>query len=194
MQTPLQISFRHMETSDAVEARIRSRIEELERFFDRIIACRVVVECRHPRQHQGNLFRVRVDLKVPGHEIVVGRDPEAHHAHEDVYVAIRDAFDAARRLLEDHIRKDRGEVKLHAVPDHGRVARLLPDYGFILSTDGSEIYFHRNSVTGGGFDKLEIGDAVRFVAQLSESAQGAQASTVTPLGKHHLPPADAVRA
>jgi ribosomal subunit interface protein len=194
MQTPLQISFRHMDTSDAVEARIRSRIEELERFFDRIISCRVVVECRHPRQHQGNLFRVRVDLKVPGHEIVVGRDPEAHHAHEDVHVAIRDAFDAARRLLEDHIRKDRGEVKLHAVPDHGRVSQLLLDYGFILSTDGSEIYFHRNSVTDGSFDKLEIGDEVRFVAQLSESAQGAQASTVTPLGKHHLPPSDAVRA
>ena len=194
MQTPLQISFRHMDTSDAVEARIRSRIEELERFFDRIISCRVVVECRHPRQHQGNLFRVRVDLKVPGHEIVVGRDPEAHHAHEDVHVAIRDAFDATRRLLEDHIRKDRGEVKLHAVPDHGRVSQLLLDYGFILSTDGSEIYFHRNSVTDGSFDKLEIGDEVRFVAQLSESAQGAQASTVTPLGKHHLPPSDAVRA
>jgi ribosomal subunit interface protein len=181
-----------METSAAVEARIRSRVEELERFFDRIVSCRVVVECRHPRRHQGNLFRVRVDLKVPGHEIVVGRDPEAHHAHEDVYVAIRDAFDALRRLLEDHIREDRGDVKLHAVPDHGQVARLLPDYGFIQGTDGTEIYFHRNSVAGGGFDKLEIGDQVRFVAQFSESAQGAQASTVIPLGKHRLPPEEAI--
>jgi len=94
MQLPLQITFRHMDSSDAVAARIRERSEELERFFDRIVSCRVVVECRHPRRHQGNLFRVRVDLKVPGGEIVVGRDPRAHHAHEDVYVAIRDAFDA----------------------------------------------------------------------------------------------------
>jgi cold shock CspA family protein len=136
---------------------------------------------------------VRVDLKLPGHDIVVGRDPEAHHAHEDVYVAIRDTFDAVRRLLEDRVRKDRGDVKLHAVPDHGRIGRLLLDYGFIRGADGTEIYFHRNSVVGGGFDKLDIGDEVRFVAQLSESTQGPQASTVTPLGKHHLPPADPIR-
>ena len=84
MQLPLQITFRHMDTSDAVAARIRERVEELERFSDRIMSCRVVVECQHPRRQQGNLFRVRVDLKIPGREIAVGRDPAAHHAHEDV--------------------------------------------------------------------------------------------------------------
>ena len=195
MELPLQIAFRHMDSSDAVAARIRERAEELERFFDRIVSCRVVVECRHPRRQQGNLFRIRVDLKVPGREIIVGRDPAAHHAHEDVYVAIRDAFDTTRRLLEDHVREARGDVKLHAVPDHGRIARLLPEQncGFILSTDDAEIYFHRNSVTNGGFDKLAVGDEVRFVAQHAESAEGPQASTVVPLGKHHLPPTEAVR-
>jgi len=195
MELPLQITFRHMDTSDAVAARIRARAEELERFFDRIMSCRVVVECRHPRRQQGNLFRIRIDLKVPGREIVVGRDPAQHHAHEDVHVAIRDAFDTTRRLLEDYVREARGEVKLHVVPDHGRIARLLPEqnYGFILSTDGNEIYFHRNSVTNGGFDKLAVGDEVRFVAQHAESAAGPQASTVVPLGKHHLPPTEAVR-
>src|SRR6516162_503923 len=164
MELPLQITFRHMDSSDAVAKCIRERAEELERFFDRIMSCRVVLECRHPRRQQGNLFRVRVDLKVPGREIVVGRDPAAHHAHEDVYVAIRDAFDTTRRLLEDYVREARGDVKLHAVPDHGRVVRLLPEQncGFILSTDGNEIYFHRNSVTNGGFDKLEDSDEVRF--------------------------------
>ena len=196
MQLPLQITFRHMDTSDAVAARIRERAEELERFFDRIGSCRVVVECRHPRRLQGNLFRVRVDLKVPGRNIVVGRDPAAHHAHEDVYVAIRDSFDTTRRLLKDYVREARGDVKLHAVPDHGRVARLLPEQncGFILGADGTEIYFHRNSVANGGFDKLALGDEVRFVAQRAESAEGPQASTVVPLGKHHLPPTEAVRA
>ena len=196
MQLPLQITFRHMESSDAVTARIRERAGELERFFDRIISCRVGVECRHPRRQQGNVFRVRIDLKVPGREITVGRDPAAHKAHEDIYVAIRDAFDAARRVLEDHVRERRGEVKLHAVPEHGRIARLLPEQngGFILSADGNEIYFHRNSVANSGFDKLAVGDEVRFVAQHSESAAGRQASTVVPLGKHHLPPAEMVRA
>ncbi len=195
MQLPLQITFRHMDSSDAIAARIHERVQELERFFDRIISCRVVVECQHPRRQQGNLFRVRIDLKVPGSEIVVGRDPEAHHAHEDVYVAIRDAFDATGRLLEDHVRQGRGDVKLHAVPDHGRIVRLLPDRdcGFIASADDDEIYFHRNSVTNGGFDKLAVGDEVRFVAQHSESAEGPQASTVVPIGKHHLPPTEAVR-
>ena len=100
MQLPLQITFRHMDSSDAVAARIRERAAEIERFSDRITSCRVVVECPNPRQHQGNLFRVHVDLRVPDREIVVGRDPETHRAHEDVYVAIRDAFDATRRLLE----------------------------------------------------------------------------------------------
>jgi len=196
MQAPLQITFRHMDSSEAVAARIRERAGELERFSDRIISCRVVVECRHPRRRQGNLFRIRVDLKIPGREIAVGRDPAAHHSHEDVYVAIRDAFDAARRALEDHVRERRGEVKLHAVPEHGRIARLLPerDGGFILTSDGNEIYFHRNSVANSGFDKLAVGDEVRFVAQHSESAAGPQASTVIPLGKHHLPPIEAVRA
>ena len=196
MQVPLQITFRHMDSSEAVAARIRERVAELERFFDRITSCRVVVECRHPRRQQGNLFQVRVDLKVPGREIVVGRDPAAHHAHEDVYIALRDSFDASRRLLEDHIRERRGDVKVHAVPDHGQITRILPEQncGFILSADGNEIYFHRNSVTNGGFDKLGVGDQVRFVAQHSESVEGPQASTVVPLGKYHLPPTELVRA
>ena len=196
MQLPLQVTFRHMDSSDAVAAGIRERSEELGRFFDRIVSCRVVVECQHPRHQQGNLVRVRVDLKVPGGEIIVGRDPEAHHAHEDVYVAIRDAFDATRRLLEDHVRRARGDVKSHTVPDHGRVVRLLPaqNCGFILSTDGNEIYFHRNSVVNGAFEELAVGDEVRFVAQHSESAKGPQASTVVPLGKRHLPPTESVRA
>lgn len=195
MPLPLQITFRHMDSSPALEARIRARAEELERAFDRLLSCHVVVECRHPRRHQGNLFQVRVDLKLPGREIVVGYDPGANHAHEDPHVAVRDAFDAVRRRLEDHARTSRGEVKLHAVPEHGRIVRLLPDRdcGFILSTDGSEIYFHRNSVANDGFDRLEVGDEVRFVAQDRESAQGPQASTVVPIGKHRLPPVATVR-
>jgi cold shock CspA family protein/ribosome-associated translation inhibitor RaiA len=185
-----------MDSSQALAARIRERAEELDRVFERIVSCRVVVECRHPRRQQGNLFRVRVDLTVPGREIVVGRDPAAHHAHEDAHVAVRDSFDAVRRLLEDYAREGRGDVKRHAVPDHGRIARLLADRdcGFIQAADGAEIYFHRNSVANDGFDRLAVGDEVRFVAQHAESAHGPQASTVVPIGKHHLPPAAAVRS
>lgn len=195
MTFPLQIAFRHMASSPALEARIRERAEEIERFFARILSCHVVVECRHPRRLQGNLFQVQVVLKVPGREIVAGRDSGADHAHEDPYVAVRDAFDAARRRLEDHAREGRGDVKLHAVPEHGRVVRLLPerDGGFIRSADGGEIYFHRNSVGNGGFDRLAVGDQVRFVAQERESTQNPQASTVMPLGKHRPLPVTAIR-
>ena len=195
MQLPLQITFRHMDPSAALEARIRRRAEELDQFFDRITACRVVVECLNRRHQQGNLFEVRIDLTVPGREIAVGRDRGLNHAHEDAHVAVRDAFDAARRALEDHVRRRRGEAKVHAVPDHGRVVRLLAekDCGFIATAAGEEIYFHRNSVAGDAFDKLAVGSEVRFVAQEGESPNGPQASTVVPLGKHHLPPSDTVR-
>ncbi len=194
MLLPLQITFRHMKPSPAAAARVRRHVGELDQFFDRITSCRVVVKSSNRRHQQGNLFQIHIDLTVPGREIAVARDT-ALHAHEDVYVAIRDAFAAARRQLEDHARQARGDVKLHAVPDHGHIARLLPDRdcGFIADGGGNEIYFHRNSVAGDAFDKLAVGDEVRFVARDGESAEGPQASSVVPIGKHHLPPVDSVR-
>ncbi len=195
MQVPLQITFRQMAASPALEARIRQRAEELEQYCDRITACRVTVEAQHHHHRQGNLFQVSIDLVVPGREIAVGRGQGLNHAHEDAHVAVRDAFDALRRRLEDYVRSARGKVKVHAVPDHGRVARLLPDRdgGFIVTSAGAEIYFHRNSVAGDGYDALEAGAEVRFVLRENESANGPQASTVVPLGKHHLPPTDSIR-
>lgn len=191
MELPIQLTFRGMGPSEAVEARIRERAEELTRFYDRIMRCHVIVDAGHRHHHKGQLYHIRVNLAVPGGEIVVNRDPAEHHAHEDVYVAIRDAFDAARRQLEDHVRRTRGQDKTHEAAEHGRVARLFPaeDYGFIAAADGQEIYMHRNSVVGGAFDKLRVGDEVRFVAQAGESEKGLQASTVVPIGKHHPAPA-----
>ncbi|HXZ01821.1 MAG TPA: HPF/RaiA family ribosome-associated protein [Stellaceae bacterium] len=190
MELPIQITFRGMGPSEAVEARVRERVEDLNRFYDRITRCRVVVESGHRHQRKGRIFHVGVDLTVPGGKIVVKRDPSEHHAHEDVYVAIRDAFDAARRQLEDHARRARGDNKTHEAAEHGKVARLFPaeDYGFIVGADGQEIYMHRNSVVGGAFDSLRMGDEVRFVVHAGEGEKGPQASTVVPIGKHHLPP------
>ena len=102
MNLPLQITFRNMAPSEAVERRIWKHIEGLGKFSDRIMGCRVVVEARHHKHHQGNLFHIRIDMTVPGDEIVVSREPALHHTHEDVYVAFRDAFDAVRRRLEDY--------------------------------------------------------------------------------------------
>lgn len=108
MQVPLQVTYRDMRKSEALDERIREKAAKLEEFHPRLTSCRVVVEERHRHKHQGRQFTVTVDLRVPGHEIVVNRDH-----HEDVFVAVRDAFDAAGRKLEDLAREQRGDVKSH---------------------------------------------------------------------------------
>lgn len=184
MQIPLQITFRNMDPSPAVEAKVRERAVLLERFHERITSCRVVVECQHHHHRQGNLYHVNIDLTVPGAEIVAGRAAPQHQAHEDVYVALRDAFDAARRQLENRARRQRGEIKSHAVPAHGRISVLNSDYGHIEAADGRIVYFHRNSVVGTDFAKLAAGDEVRFSDAPGD--EGPQATTVHVVGKHHI--------
>ncbi len=184
MQIPLQLTFRHMEPSDALATKIQERADKLERFHPRLISCRVVVEQEHRHHHQGNLFLVRVDLTVPGHELVAGHESPQHHAYEDPYVAARDAFDSLQRQLEDLARRERREVKHHDTPPHGTVSELHGDYGRIAASDGRELYFHRNSLIAADFDKLVVGAEVRFEEESGE--EGPQASSVHLIGKHHL--------
>jgi ribosomal subunit interface protein len=186
MQVPLEIHFHNMDSSPAIEAEIRTRVAKLERFADQIVSCRVTVEAPHKHQHQGNLYSVKVDLRFPGGEVVASRDPSAHHAHEDAYVAVRDAFKAARRQLQDRVRVRRGQVKPHEAPPHGRICALYPDRdsGRIATSDGREIYFHRNSVLNADFDQLEAGLEVRFHEDSGE--KGPRASSVHVIGKHHI--------
>ncbi len=108
MQIPLQITIRDVEHSEALEKHIRDKAKKLDEFFNHIMSCRVVVEVPHKHHQQGKQFNVRIDIGVAGSEIVVNRD----HA-EDVYVALRDAFDAAKRQVEEYARKLRGDVKKH---------------------------------------------------------------------------------
>jgi ribosomal subunit interface protein len=185
MKLPLEVTFRNLGHSDAIEASIRDHAERLERFSSDIMACRVVVEADHRHHHKGNLYHVRVDLTVPGTELVASRRPAEHQEHQDVYVAVRDAFDAARRQLEDFVRRRRGEVKHHPPPAHGRVLEVFPDagYGTIETADGRVVYFHANSVLGVGLGDLPVGSEVRFDEETGE--RGPQASTVHPVGKHH---------
>jgi cold shock CspA family protein len=150
------------------------------------MSCRVVVEAPHRHREKGNLFHLGIDLKIPGKELVVTKEHHDNHAHEDIYVVVRDAFNAMQRQLEEHTRIQRGQIKTHETPAHGRVLQLLPmqDYGRIKTPDGREIYFHRNSVLDPGFDELTEGDEVKFVEEAGE--EGPQASTVTAIGKHHI--------
>ncbi len=190
MEKPLEISFRRMDSSPAVEARIREKVDELETFFDRIIGCRVVVEQDHRHHRQGNLFRISLDITLPGKEITINHKGPKNQAHEDIYVAIRDAFNAARRRVEDHARVRRGKIKAHDVPPHRHVITINRDGGFgsVRLVDGQEIYFHQNSVANGGFGSLDIGAEVRLSIDEKEGVEGPQATSVQPIGKHHLPP------
>jgi ribosomal subunit interface protein len=186
MQVPLEIEFHNVDPSPAVEAAIRERAAKLEQFADQIIRCRVTVEAPHKHHQQGNLYTVRVDVRIPGGEVVVARDPSAHQAHEDVYVAVRDAFKAARRQLQDRLRVKRGKVKPHEAPPHGTVATLdaANQCGRIVTADGREIYFHRHSLLNADFDHLRPGTTVRFHEEAGE--QGPQASSVQVVGEQHV--------
>jgi cold shock CspA family protein len=184
MQVPVTIAFDGVPESDAVQRAILEHARALERYYDRITSCRVVVARPQHRHRQGDLYTVRIDLTVPGDEVVVNRERRFDHAHEDVYVAIRDAFHAARRGLEDAVRRMRGAVKHHEPSVTGRVARVFPEegYGFITTDDGREVYFHRNAVVGGRFERVRVGDAVRLEVEAGE--RGPQASTVRVLHPH----------
>jgi ribosomal subunit interface protein len=186
MKLPLQIAFRNLERSESIEAKVRERAEKLDKYHDHIMSCRVVVEAQHKHHQHGNHYHVRVDVTVPNGELIANREPDEHHRYSDVYVAIRDAFDAIRRQLEDDARHKDRRVKSHAAPPHGRVVELYAaeDYGRIQTIDGRLIYFHRNSLVDGDFDALQIGAEVRFSEEQGE--RGPQASTVHVVGKHHI--------
>ncbi len=184
MKLPLQISFRNTEHSAAIEEKVREKAERLDKFAERIMSCRVVVEAPHQHHLRGNQYLVRIDVTVPGGEIVVNRESPQHTEYKDINIAIRDAFDSARRQLEDFVRRQSGAVKSGAVAAHAKVSKLFPHegYGFIETPDDREIYFHRNSVLHDAFDRLEIGSEVSFVEEAGE--KGPQASTVTLVGRH----------
>jgi cold shock CspA family protein/ribosome-associated translation inhibitor RaiA len=178
MTIRLQIAFEGLPASDSLRQRIRAETQKLEKFQDRIIGCRVVVRGRSRRRAHGDLYAIRVHITTSGsRDIVIDRNPDADHAHEDAYVAIRDAFNAARRRLQDRHRRLEGKMKAHAEPSRGRVLRLHKDgYGFIETRDGREVYFHRNALRNGVFARLSKGASVQFWE--SETDGRVQASSV----------------
>jgi ribosomal subunit interface protein len=109
MQLPLEVRFHDLDRSPAVEAAVREAAAKLEKFANDIVSCRVTVQGPPKHRQHGNLFAVRIDLRYAGGEVVASREPDAHREHEDVYVAVRDAFKAARRQLQDRVRIRRGD-------------------------------------------------------------------------------------
>ncbi len=120
MDIPLQINFRNMEPSDAVEDNVREKVEKLEQYFSHLKSCRVVIEAPHRHHHKGKIYHVKIEIGVPGKpDIVVSHEPGQNHAHEDVYVSIRDAFQTASRQLKNYARKMEGKANRRAPPVPG---------------------------------------------------------------------------
>jgi len=189
MRAPLQITFRGVSRSDALERYVRTKAEKLERFSGRIVGCHVMIETPHRHSTRGRQHRVRIDLFLPGGELVVGRAPPARRTMQrDLYASIDAAFDESKRQVEDHVRTHRGDVKRKEDPyQRGRVGKLYTyeGFGFIATAEEYEVYFHRNSVLHDGFERLSIGTRVRFVEEDGE--KGPQASTVVILHSRRGP-------
>jgi len=193
MTLPPQITLRNMEPVPNLEPAVLKEIAVLERFFKRIMSCRVMIEGPRGRRY-GGLYHVRIDLGVPTEELVVEHTPSLHGTLQDieaskrtkqsepkrdsrdVYRAIHEAFHEMRRRLQDYARRLQGQTKQHEAPVPARVVKLFEYYGFLETPDGREIYFHRNSVLDERFNLLRIGSDVRFAEEAGE--EGPQASSV----------------
>lgn len=195
MILPPQITFRNVGAEPWMEERIREEVAGLNRFYERITSCRVMVEALERRHLHGHFYHLRVELGVPGGEVVAENEPGLHSGmqrieadrnrkqlevearYRDLEVAIRDTFKSARRRLQDYARRQRGDVKRHEAP-LAEVIELHPreGYGFLRTREGRQLYFHRNSVLGGEFDQLHVGTRVGFSEEPGE--KGPQASTV----------------
>ena len=187
MQTPVEIDFQGMDADAGAHTAIAKHVDELEQRFGRITACRVVLKAPGGHHRTGGLYEINIRLALPeGREVNVGRTAKADERHSDLTFAINDAFKRARRQLQDNARELQGQVKRHEGSPIGTVVRLDPsgEFGFIETSDGAEIYFHRNSVLDDAFARLAVGTRVTFAEGVGE--KGPQASTVKLLGKHGL--------
>lgn len=183
MKVGLEVTYRDVERSEAIDTLIAEKIAKLERLCSYINSCHIAIERIHDRPSQGSPYRVRIDLTLPpNHELVADSNPTDTNQYVGLDTVVRDAFSKMERQLKEQTRQQREAEKsqINTSPQDttALVTKLFREdgYGFIKALNGEEIYFHRNSVIHGDFDRLEVGTGVRYVA--AEGEQGPQASTV----------------
>ncbi len=188
MEIPPEISFRDVDPSERHREKIREEIDKLERYFDRITRCRVVVEQPHKHSEHGGSYRIGIRLTVPTKELVVSRDPTESTERQGLDAAITDAFQAMRRQLEQYVdQMRRGRRKGGEPVRHGKVVRLMHDegYGFIRTPDGRDVYFHENTLSSATLDDLHAQHPVWFTEE--EGEKGPMAREVHLLQEEELP-------
>ncbi|HTI01495.1 MAG TPA: HPF/RaiA family ribosome-associated protein [Acidisoma sp.] len=186
MDRPLDIAFHNMQSSSSLEAEIRRQAERLDRRSRRLIGCRVSVEALHQQHRRGNVVDVHITLSVPGRDLVVSREPHKarqHHAHPSAYSSVRDAFRAAERRLDAwkaQLTEDTTKPTGSALT--GEVMLIEPgaDHGFLLTSRGSQLYFHQDSVTNASLADLREGMVVHYVEEEGESGPVAGKVRVAP--------------
>jgi cold shock CspA family protein len=180
MNVPLEISYRDIERSETIDQAVNGEVDHLEEVNDHISSCRVSIEKPQSHIRSGSPFRVRIDVTVPpGHEIVAKREPGQGEMHEELTTVILDAFDRARRQLQELNERQGDAGKRDRKPQvNGIVDKLFRDagYGFLKSLDGRDVYFHRNSVLNKDFDRLAEGTGVYYVEEMGD--KGLQASSL----------------
>jgi cold shock CspA family protein/ribosome-associated translation inhibitor RaiA len=188
MDVPLEIAFHNLDSSDTVETRVRERAAKLEKLYPRLVSCRVVVEAPHRQHQKGNVFRVRIEMSVPGDTLVVSKEPNRvseRYADPDVYTVLKEAFDTAERQLKEFKERQYGEVKPHDAPMHGHIERINADrdFGFLRNVQGNQLWFHRNAVLNEELENLKEGEPVHYVEVIGET--GPQASRVWRVTSEH---------
>ena len=186
MKITPEITYRHLEKTDAIQNLVEEKIAKLEQFCDYMNSCRVVIEKDNDNPSSGSPYRVSIDITIPhNREIAVVEHPNVGKQYPPLEAVIRDAFEAARRQLVSITTEQKGERKVHPEQQVSAVVEKLfteQGYGFIKEVStGREIYFHRNSVTNNDFDRLVIGAGVRYKETMGE--MGPQATTVQLLDK-----------
>ena len=187
METPVEIEFQGLTANDRLRACVTKHIDSLEERFGRITACRVVIRAPSERHRTGGAHEIMIRLALPqGREVDIARSAKADERHADPLFALNDAFKRARRRLQDHAKRMRGDVKTHDGPPIGTVRQFdeAAGFGFLETPDGREVYFHRNSILDGGLRHISAGTRVTFFEEIGN--KGPQASTVKLLGKHRL--------
>ncbi|MBD2459866.1 HPF/RaiA family ribosome-associated protein [Oscillatoria sp. FACHB-1407] len=188
MQVALEITYRDVDKTPAIESLVQEKVAKLERLCNYINSCQIALEKIHDRPKHGSPYRVRIDITVPpNHELVADSNPGDRIQYAELDTVIRDAFSKVERQLKELTEKQRESEKTKGVAAQDTVAlvtRLFPEagYGFIKRIDdGEDIYFHRNSVLHDNFDRLEVGTGVRFEAE--EGDKGLQATSVQIVNK-----------
>lgn len=193
MQIQPEIAFHNIEKSDWAEDQILDHIDRLEEIYDRLITCRVRVDQRNTNANNTIPPVVHIEISVPGHkDIVVAHEPEhlqRKFQAPDLKNAINEAFRIAERRLSQYKDQltDRTAEGTHEAANEllGQVAEIAPakDFGFLLTASGSVLYFHRNSLLSGDFDRLKAGDEVYYVEDLGDTGPTAKKVRVKQNGR-----------